>query len=181
MTRHKEVSMKASAAVRKLVEAHHEMIYGWATKKTDGPMHVVWTTDTGVVDFVFADGKGHVVLEVTDDERRGVSFITKPVRLTRLDSQAEPEQRRWLADNLAALVRDAQGMILAKDENWRHRWYAKFHLQPVLGTIPVLTICVDLVGSSASWSVEYIRRDGCLVDEVRVKSRYIPLRSIGYA
>jgi len=163
--------MKASEAVRKLVETNHEMIYGWATKGTDGPMRVVWTTDSGVVNFVFSDGRGHVVIEVD-----GTVFATKPVTLSRLDSQAPSQQRRWLADNLPALLRDSQAMTISKDENWRNRWYAKFWLEPVRDTAPLLKICVDLVGSSAAWSVEYIMREGCLVDEVRAQTRYAPLR-----
>jgi len=173
--------MNAADAVERLVEAHHEMVYGLATKKVDGPMHVVWTADTGVVDFVFADGKGHVVVEVGGGEEGEAVFATKPLALPRLDSQALPMQRRWLAENLPLLVRNSQAMTIAKDENWRNRWYAKFLLEPIRGTMPYLKICVDLVGSSASWSVEYIRRDGCLVDEIRVQTRYAPLRRIGYA
>jgi Holliday junction resolvase-like predicted endonuclease len=170
--------MRASEAVQKLVMAQHEMIYGWVSKKSGRPMHVVWTTNTGVIDFIFDNGRGYVVIEVGSDELGEVVFATKPVTLSRLDSQAEPEQRRWLSENLPALVRNAQGMTLAKDENLRHRWYAKFRLEPVRNTTPLLTISVSLTGSSASWSVEYIRRDGCLVDEIRAQTRRTPLRRI---
>jgi hypothetical protein len=173
--------MKAAEAVQRILDAHHEMIYGWASGRTGNHMYVVWSTDTGVVTFAFGEGKGHVLIEVRDDERRDVVFATKPVALARLDSQSPPERRRWLADNLPGFVRDSQGMVLAKDENLRNRWYAKFRLQPVRDTTPYLKICVDLVGSSASWSVEYLRYDGCILDEVRVETRYAPLRRVGNA
>jgi len=141
-----------------------------------GSINIEWATKRGVARFVFKDGNGHVEVEV-----HGTVFATKPVTLSRLDSQAPPQQRRWLADNLPALVRASQGMTLAKDENWRNRWYAKFRLEPVRDTTPYLKIWVDLVGSSASWSVEYIRRDGCLLDEIRAETRYTPLRRISHA
>jgi hypothetical protein len=172
--------MKAAEAVQRILDAHHEMIYGWASGRTGNQLHVVWTTDTGVVTFVFSSGKGHVMIEVRDDDGEEV-FATKPATLSRLDSQSHPERRRWLTDTLPDLVRDAQGMVLAKDENWRNRWYAKFRLQPKWGTTPYLKVCVDLVGGSASWSVEYLRYDGCIPDEVRVQARYAPLRRLGYA
>jgi hypothetical protein len=141
-----------------------------------GSINIEWATKRGVARFVFKDGNGHVEVEVD-----GTVFITKPVALSRLDSQAPPKYRRWLADNLPALVRDSQSMTLAKDENRRHRWYAEFRLAPLGGATPYLKICVDLVGDSASWSVEYTWRQECLLHEIRVQTRYIPLRRLGYA
>jgi hypothetical protein len=170
--------MKASEAVNQLIAADHEMIYGWASKKGDGPMRVAWTTDVGGIDFFFINGRGLILMEVKNDD---ALFLTKPVMLSRLDSQAPPKCRRWLADNLAALVGDAQSMTIAKDENWRNRWYAKFQLQPLGGATPHLKICVDLVGGSASWSVEYTWRNECLIHEIRARTRYIPLMRLSDA